>query len=278
MTDSHAGHSGQVLSDGEWLDVHFRAMEPEYVAMVSAAGIVPGWRVLDAGCGTGPFVPLLRQLVGDRGWVDALDASPVHVATVRRRAELEGWTRISVLEGDLRTGVPATPAYDAIWCANVTQYLGDADLRDVVSGWRRIVHPGGLLAIKEFDVSGLRLDPLPPGLIDRWHSARCASGDEHALALDRTPRLGSFLAEAGWVEVRSRVFRMIRVPPLRPVERSLVRELLRFLASRASTLDVTDADRDVWQGLLQEGAPDRLMEVPGFRYEALQGLFVGRNP
>lgn len=278
MTDSHPGHSGQVLSDGEWLDVHFQAMEPEYVAMVAAAGIIPGWRVLDAGCGTGPFVPLLRQLVGDHGWVDALDASPDHVARVRRRAALEGWTRTTVLEGDLRTGATARPPYDAVWCANVTQYLGDADLRTVLSGWRRAVRPNGLIVIKEFDVSGLRLDPLPEGLIDRWHAARCASGDDHALALDRTPRLESFLGEAGWCEVRSQAFRMIRVPPLRPVERTLVRELLRFLASEVSTLDVADADRRVWQGLLLEGAPDRLMENPGFRYKAVQRLFIGRNP
>lgn len=276
--DSHAGHCGQVLSDGEWLDVHFQAMEAEYVAMVAAAGISPGWRVLDAGCGTGPFIPLLRQCVGERGWIDALDASPDHVARVRRQVALEAWTRITVLEGDLRTGLPAGPLYDAIWCANVTQYLGDSDLRNVLSGWRRAVRRGGVLAIKEFDVSGLRLDPLPEGLIDRWHAARCASGDGHALALDRTPRLEAFLGETGWREVRSEAFRMIRVPPLRPVERVLVRELLRFLAFQASLLDVTHADRSIWRGLLQEGAPDRLMEDPGFRYGAVQWLLVGHNP
>lgn len=199
--------------------------------MVTAAGIIPGWRVLDAGCGTGPFVPFLRQLVGEQGWVDALDASPDHVARVRRRAALEGWTRTTVLEGDLLAGVTERPPYDAVWCANVTQYLSDADLRTVLSGWRRAVRPSGLLVIKEFDVSGLRLDPLPEGLIDRWHAARCASCDHHALALDRTPHLESFMSEAGWSEVRSQAFRMIRVPSLRPVERTLVGELLRFLAS-----------------------------------------------
>ena len=277
MSGSHIGPGGLVLTGEEWLDAHFAAMEPEYLAMVQAAGICPGFRVLDAGCGTGPFLPFLRQLVGIHGVVHAVDASPANVRRVEGRVAREGWTNVTVGIADLRDGGVTDTAYDVIWCANVTQYLADLELSKVLSGWRRSLRPGGRLAIKEFDISRLRLDPLPEGLIGRWHAARCAAGDAHAMALDRTPRLRKVLAEAGFDPVHAQGFPMIRTPPLRPVEQTLFRELFVFLSTQAVGLELPAEDHHFWSKMSQVDAEDHPLQQPGFRYEALQWLFVGRN-
>jgi arsenite methyltransferase len=47
--------------------------------MIRSVGIKPGWRVLDAGCGGGSFLPLLAELVGKDGNVSALDPAPENI-------------------------------------------------------------------------------------------------------------------------------------------------------------------------------------------------------
>src|SRR6185437_2199159 len=81
----HASSTGQGFTEGAWLDVHFEAARPEYEAQLRAVGIQPGWRVLDAACGSGSFLPWLAELVGPDGQLAALDLAPENVALVERR-------------------------------------------------------------------------------------------------------------------------------------------------------------------------------------------------
>lgn len=84
-TRAHATTGGHAVSAAGWLDAHFEACRPEYEAALGLVGVAPGWRVLDAGCGGGNFLPLLAALVGPAGAVAAVDLSPENVAAVRAR-------------------------------------------------------------------------------------------------------------------------------------------------------------------------------------------------
>src|SRR3974390_2166992 len=75
------------MSSANWLDAHYLACESEYQAMLRAAGIQPGWHVLDAGCGSGGFLPAMAELAGPQGRISAIDMAPEHMAAVRGRAE-----------------------------------------------------------------------------------------------------------------------------------------------------------------------------------------------
>lgn len=97
---SFASSTGQIVTESSWLDLHFEAMRPEYERAVRSVGIEPGWRVLDAGCGGGSFLPLLAEAVGPGGKVTASDLDPGNVATVQRR----------VAESPLACPVEATSA------------------------------------------------------------------------------------------------------------------------------------------------------------------------
>ena len=59
--------SGQSNTDEYQLDTHYRLARREYDACIAAVGIQKSWRVLDAGCGNGIFLPHLSTLVGKHG-------------------------------------------------------------------------------------------------------------------------------------------------------------------------------------------------------------------
>ena len=54
------------------------------------AGIIPGLRVLDVGCGVGDTTFLAADLVGPDGFVVGMDRSADAISAARRRAETGG--------------------------------------------------------------------------------------------------------------------------------------------------------------------------------------------
>src|SRR3712207_1725920 len=149
--------------------------------MLSSVGIEPGWRVLDAGCGSGSYLPLLTELVGRNGHVAALDLASDNVALVEKR--LSGWNLPCTVEA--RTGsLKALPypdnVFDAVWCANTTLHFGNEELPSVLAELRRVVRPGGLVAVKDLDTNLLRFHPADPFLVFRLSEAGLRAGRETA--------------------------------------------------------------------------------------------------
>ncbi len=67
------------------------------------AGVAPGERVLDIGCGCGQTSLQLAERVGDAGQVVGLDISAVMLARARERAEASGQTNTSFRNADAQT-------------------------------------------------------------------------------------------------------------------------------------------------------------------------------
>src|SRR4051812_2448098 len=156
----HGSSAGHVLSAPEWLDVHFSAAASAYEALLNAAGFIEGSSVLDAGCGSGPFLPLLRQRVGERGQVHALDLAAENIDAACRHGGLHVCTTLGSV-----THLPYSDAvFDGAWSANVLQYFDDVDAVRVLTEMRRVVRPGGIVAVKDVDMTGWRLSPGSPFL------------------------------------------------------------------------------------------------------------------
>jgi deazaflavin-dependent oxidoreductase (nitroreductase family) len=68
------------------LDLQGRALAPATRAIFAAAGIGPGMRVLDLGCGAGDVAFVAAGLVGRDGSIVGVDRSPQAVARARFRA------------------------------------------------------------------------------------------------------------------------------------------------------------------------------------------------
>lgn len=262
---THASSTGQGWTGGSWLDVHFEAARPEYEAQLRAVGIRPGWRVLDAACGSGSFLPWLAELVGVDGQLVALDLAPDNVALVERR--VGEWNLPCPVEARAGT-VLALPypdaSFDAVWFANTTQYLTDEELATALAELRRVVRPGGLVAVKEADTGFQRVAPAPPGLAARWFEVLARAGRVQALGGVRAVDLPGWLRRAGLAGVWRRATLIERIAPLDPPARQVWRDLLTAMAARAPTLDLPAADQALWAGLRDPPALDAYLDDPDF--------------
>jgi ubiquinone/menaquinone biosynthesis C-methylase UbiE len=203
MSDMAATSTSHMASDTSWLDAHFESAQAEYEDALRFVGIEPGWTVLDAGCGSGGFVPLLFELVRPAGRVAAPDLAPENVAHVERLIQ-DGRCAVPV---DLRVGsmidLPfADAAFDCVWCANVAAYLTTAEFARVMGEFRRVTKPGGLVAVKDLDVTLFQFLPLDPAILARLAAARRTKEVGTGLLGGWCgPSLGPFVRQAGLTDL-----------------------------------------------------------------------------
>jgi ubiquinone/menaquinone biosynthesis C-methylase UbiE len=237
MKEDHASwgftaSTGLGFTSASIVDAHFQACRPTYGRLLRQARIRPGAHVLDAGCGSGAFLPLLAEQVGPRGRVSALDLTAEHVATARRRT---AGLPCDVVCGDVLHLPYPDDRFDAVWCANTVQYLPDASLRQALSEMRRVVRPGGLIAVKEIDVSVVTARPGDPFLFaDFFRLAGASPG--YGAQLLRSRDLYRWLDEAGLTGVRQRTVLSEHYGPLSAVEKAFYGPSCAQIAAKARML------------------------------------------
>jgi SAM-dependent methyltransferase len=124
------------------------------------AGIGPGMRVLDVGCGVGDVSLLVASLVRPEGAVLGVDSNPLALGHARERVSAMGLTNVDFLEGDIRDLAFDEP-FDAAVGRLVLMYLADpaATLRRIAA----LLRPGGIIAFQELTLteSGLTYPEAP---------------------------------------------------------------------------------------------------------------------
>jgi ubiquinone/menaquinone biosynthesis C-methylase UbiE len=136
-------------------DSHFRLMALLFKVrdilrprgdVLREAGIRPGFRVLDYGCGPGSYVKASAGLVGETGKVYALDLHPLAIRMVKDLISRQHLGNVQTILSDCRTGLPGGSVDVAL--------LYDAfhDLRDqdgVLRELHRVLKPGGTLSFSD---------------------------------------------------------------------------------------------------------------------------------
>jgi SAM-dependent methyltransferase len=110
---------------------------PLFGAVLDAARVTPGTRLLDAGCGAG-LLALLASLRGAQ--VTALDASAALLAIARERLPAA-----DVREADLEALPFADASFDAVTAVNSVFYA--ADMAAATRELSRVVRPGGRMVV-----------------------------------------------------------------------------------------------------------------------------------
>ena len=275
----HAASTGQLMTGAAWLDVHFEACRPEYEAMLRSVGLRPGWRVLDAGCGSGSYLPLLAEAVGPAGAIAALDLAPDNVASVQRRvADWEHTTPVEARAGSVLALPYADDAFDAVWCAVTVGYLTDDELATTLAEFRRVVRPGGLVALKEYDATMQRFLPAPPYILTHLCEIVARSGDTRYVGTMHTPSLAARLRRAGLTDVRMRTTLVERSAPLGPPERQVWGDLLAHFAPLALQHALPAEDRALWARLADPAERERLLDDPDFACCEGHVVAVGTAP
>ncbi|MGW7367079.1 class I SAM-dependent methyltransferase [Streptomyces sp. NPDC054841] len=137
-------------------------------------------RVLDIGSGPGVITCLLAEMF-PYAEVVAVDSTPALLELARARAERTGLgDRVRTLCAELPGGMEELGEADLVWAGNSLHHLGDQ--RSALTGFARLLRPGGLLALVE---GGLQPRHLPrdigigrPGLEARIDAALSAWYEE----------------------------------------------------------------------------------------------------
>ncbi len=270
--DSLAGHSstGHRFSNANFIDAHYAVCRASYEAMLRAVGIQSGWHVLDAGCGSGGFLPLMAELVGPQGSIAAFDIAPENIERVNTLAtELN--VSITPQIGSLTKLPYADDTFDAIWNANVTQYLTDDEMTYMLNEFVRVVKPGGLVAIKESDMTIIQFYPLDRFVHWRFMEKE-TSLQPGFLRVSNLPR---WLKNAGLVDVTQATFLEEIRAPLPDYVHAFMAGSLQFFAQEAEGFALSESDMEHWRRCRDPYAPDNPVNHPDFYFREGMTLVVG---
>jgi ubiquinone/menaquinone biosynthesis C-methylase UbiE len=110
------------------------------------AGLGPGMRVLDIGCGVGDVSFLAAEHVGPAGSVLGVDRDPGVLLVARERAKESGLTNVTFAEGEIDR-FTATDRFDAVVGRFVLMY--QADPVETLANLSRALKATGLLVVQE---------------------------------------------------------------------------------------------------------------------------------
>lgn len=159
----------------------------------------PGMTVLDVGAGPGTISTDLAAIVAP-GRVRAIDASADVVAHAEADRVALGIENLSYAVDDAYALSSEDGAWDVVHAHQVLQHLTRPV--DALREFRRVVAPGGVVAVRDVDYEGTIWWPRVPGL-DEWREVylaahRGTSGDPAA-----GRQLKAWARAAGFAEVRS---------------------------------------------------------------------------
>jgi ubiquinone/menaquinone biosynthesis C-methylase UbiE len=155
--------------------------------VLRAAGIRPGMRVLDVGCGAGDVSFLAATLVGPAGSVVGVDRSGEAITLAKRRAADVGLANVSFVTQDLHE-LATEARFEAIIGRLVLMYFPQPDelLRRLI----QLLMPGGIVAFHEFDVTAATSAPHVP-----LFALSVARVSETLRSAHAEPRMGLRLAQ-----------------------------------------------------------------------------------
>jgi ubiquinone/menaquinone biosynthesis C-methylase UbiE len=110
------------------------------------AGLKPGQKVLEVGCGPGFFTVPAARTVGEQGSVTALDISPLAVRRVEGKIEQAGVANARVILADAaQTDLPSQD-FDLIFVFGFAHSVGH--LGDILIELHRLLKPAGTLSVE----------------------------------------------------------------------------------------------------------------------------------
>jgi SAM-dependent methyltransferase len=150
-----------VLATGEAAAYRLRLLHGLYGEgthrVLLEAGLQPGMRVADLGCGVGTVTALLAQFVGPEGSVVGIDASAAQLAQARERLNPDGSNIRFVEASATHTGLPRE-SFDLVYCRFLLLHLPRPEraLREM----RALLKPGGILVCEDGDLTSAGSEPL----------------------------------------------------------------------------------------------------------------------
>jgi ubiquinone/menaquinone biosynthesis C-methylase UbiE len=152
------------LRGGQWgydrMKLLARAKRDDTLELLRLAGIRPGMRCLDLGCGGGEGTFDLAAAAGPAGWVTGVDMDAEKLELARASAGERGIGNVDFRAGNVND-FDEPGAYDLVYCRFLLQHL--ARPVDLLRRMWAAVRPGGVIAVEDADFDGLFCDPASGG-------------------------------------------------------------------------------------------------------------------
>jgi len=188
-------------------------MEPATEAMLAAANVDPGARVLDLACGAGSQTLDAARRVGAQGSVVASDISDMMLDHVRRNASAAELTNVTTLAGAAEDLDMPAKKFDAVIC-RLGLMLFVEPARALVAA-ARALRPGGRVAVVVFTTPAANPFMAKPMQILLRHAGKTppAPGQPGIFALGTPGVLEDRLTGSGFVGVEQHTLQVpLRMP------------------------------------------------------------------
>ncbi len=268
--------SGLDLTSDFWMHRHFRAMAALYSSLLGEAGLLPGDRVLDLGCGSGTHFAWIAKEIGPEGKVVGLDPDEENLETARNRiggADYE--SQVELRQGSLAHLPFEDGVFDAVWCAGSLQY--EPDPVGAIKEMVRVVRPGGRVAAQDVEMHSMILGPMEDELLLALKG--CLPGGSHDQEFVDWfvgHKLRGYFIQAGLREVRGVMRTREYIHPLTDDERGFLDVAIPYLCTGSPGIDDLPADHaQKLQSLVDAENPVALMNRPEFIFVEGRALAVG---
>lgn len=202
------------------LELFNRFAEPEIRQLIGGLDLLPGARVLDAGCGVGLTSAWLREQAGTTGLVVGCDLSEPHLRVALRHS-LPADGAVELVQCDIATPPFRDGSFDLVWCANTINHL-----KDPVAGIRQLaatLRPTGRVAIVQsgflpdmFFAWDERLERAVSGAVRQYYRDKYGFAERDVTAMRG---LVGLARRAGLANITARTIVIERTAPLADVDR-----------------------------------------------------------
>lgn len=250
---------------------------PELNQAILCLELRDGMRILDAGCGSGEMLQLLRDGAGPHSALVGLDLSAAHVRAARELVD----SSVTVLQGDL-LAAPLPPAsFDLVWSANTINHLRDpiAGLQHLTALLRlqgRIAIGQSSLLPELYFAWDSRLERLTREAVRRYYEDRYALGEHD---LDGARNLLGWAHGAGLRHIVARTLVIERTAPLGRADREYLLEGI-FKGTWGERLRpyLAAGDHAALHRLCMPESPEFALRRPDFHFIQTFTLVVGERP
>lgn len=141
---------GRTTAETRRLEIQAELYAPHTEHLLRLAGLEPGMRVLDVGCGLGDVTLQAARLVGPTGHVIGADVSEDALTVARQRAKDSRLDNVTFIQATI-PAIPVDGLVDAVIGRLILMHLKDPAVP--VRALSALVRPGGIISFQEVDVA-----------------------------------------------------------------------------------------------------------------------------
>jgi SAM-dependent methyltransferase len=229
---THLEQMARVYSEETWsvydlLDRSLEPRAPDSLHDLVAEYVVPGARILDAGCRDA--ADLIRLVRAHDATGVGVDPVEIHVERARAAvAAAELGARVEIVQGVMEALPHPDGDFDFVWCRDVVEQLDR--LVPALKGAARVLRQDGhmlvytvfvtdLLAPQEFEMLERHLGNVSSNLVERNVEQAFASA---GLAIERKDTIGTEYKEYSEERTQPASRTLLRIARLRRLRRSLI--------------------------------------------------------